>query len=339
MLEFLRTADTILESGYSLDCSYYLFCGSHGDKWYIASMLGHLFEYDEKAYVISSHEDRELLRIFLGERMNRVAWVDEDSVLQIKRICQADANSYMPPRDSATTVQGSPQRGCIRSLHLVDYPYFAKLLAHCFVKYSDAQKMIMCLPQDTRMEMPNYINCSDEELVEVLLDDAGLLNCKSAILNPVNFSNQPLSFDAWSTICDLLRQHGYQFAFNIAQSPDPEMGEKLKDITGASILSMPGHLMKSIYDKITLCLGAYGGGMAIADGFGVCNVFTFYTKFKFFPGANNLNVDFHDFHNCRAEPRPLNSRLSRASSYFSDISTDDINLIKTELFDMLRLID
>ena len=76
MLQLSRTSDILLRSGFSLDNSYYLFCGSYGDKWIIASMLGHLFDHDAKALVIASNDDRELLRIFLGERISRVLWAD-----------------------------------------------------------------------------------------------------------------------------------------------------------------------------------------------------------------------------------------------------------------------
>ena len=339
MLQYSRTSDILLRGGFSLDNSYYLFCGSFGDRWYIASLLGHLFDHDDKAYVIAVHGDMELLRIFLGERMNRVIPADENSALQIHRACQADPNSYMPSADSGTALRASPQRGCIRSLHLIDYPYFCELVTKFYLKYLDAEKTIMHLSRDSKMAMPTFFNSADEELADALLNDVGLLNCKSAILNPVNFSNLPLSLDAWSTVCDLLRQHGYKFGFNIAQSSDPEMAVKLRERTGASIFSMPGHLMKIIYDKITLCVGAYGGGMAIADAFGKCSVFSIYTSLKYFPGANNLSLDFHDFHSMRAEPRPVNSRLARGSSYLSGIPADDIALIERELAAMLNEIE
>lgn len=63
------------------------------------------------------------------------------------------------------------------------------------------------------MVMPQFLNSEDEECGEAVLDKAGLLNCKSAIINPVNFSNRALSREALCAISDLLDRHGFKVAF------------------------------------------------------------------------------------------------------------------------------
>ena len=337
MLQYSRTSDILLRGGFSLDNSYYLFCGSYADRWFIASMLGHLFDHDGKAFVIAAHGDMELLRIFLGDRMNRVISADENFASQIHRACKLDPHSYMPSADSGTAVRSFPQRGCIRSLHIVDYPYFVQLSASRYVRYLNLQKIIMHIPVDVISAMPQFINSSDEECADSVLRDAGLLNCKSAIINPVNFSHRPLSFEDLVVVSDLLHRNGYKVAFNIAQASDSEIGKKLKEGTGGSILSMPGHLMKTIYDKIHLCVGAYGGAMSIADWFGACNVFSIFTPNIIFPLANS-GPDPHDFENLRAEPRPAKTRISRGSSFLAGSPNEDTELIVKELGDMLELL-
>ena len=335
MLQYLRTSDILLGGGRSLDNSYYLFCGSYADRWFIASMLGHLFDRDDKAFVIAAHLDMELLRIFLGERMSRVIPVAESVALQIRLACQADPNSYMPSGNSGIAVLASPQRGCIRSLHLVDYPYFVQLNVSRYVRQLNLQRIIMHLPVDAMMVMPSFVNSEDEECAQAVLRDAGLLNCKSAIINPVNFSHRPLGLEDLVVVSDLLHRYGYKVAFNIAQASDSEIGKKLKEVTSGSILSMPGYLMKTIYDKIHLCVGAYGGAMSIADWFGACNVFSIFTPNIFFP-LENLGPDPHDFESMRAEPRPERPRLSRGSSYLAGPPNEDTEIILKELEDMLN---
>ena len=300
-------------------------------------MLGHLLDHDDKAFVIAAHGDMELLRIFLGERMNRVIPADENSALQIRRACCADPNSYMPSADSGIVVRSSPQRGCIRPLHIVDYPYFVELNSSRYVRYLDLQRMIMHIPGDARMAMPSFLNKVDEECAESVLEEAGLLNCKCAIINPVNFSHHPLSFEALTAISDRLRHHGYKVGFNVAQASDPEMGKSLHERTGASILSMPGHLMKTIYDKIDLCIGALGGALAIADAFSSCSVLVIHTQSNFFPMLTEFCKydDSYKFENFEAEPRPLKPRLYRATPLLSGSAAEEIDCIGKELGDML----
>ena len=339
MFHFTRTSDILLRGGCSLDNSYYLFCGSFGDRWVIASMLCHLFDHDDKAYVLAATCDMELLRIFLGERMNRVIPVDENFALEIRWACKADPHSYMPSADGGTALRTSPQRGCIRSLHIVDYPYFVELNTSYYVRYLNLLRIIMHIPEGTMMAMPPFLDSADEECAKALLRDAGLLNCKSAIVNPVNFTHRALSLEACIAVCDLLRCRGYKVAFNISQSPDCHMASNLKNGTGASIVSMPGHLLKTIYDKISLCLGSHGGAMTIANAFGACNVFSVYTPCLFFEKLNYASIDIQEFEKMLAEPRPVKPRLARGTSFVSGAPAEELNLIVCELEEMLNHVE
>ena len=339
MLQYSRTSDILMRGGCSLDNSYYLFCGSFGDRWVIASMLGHLFDHDDKAYVLAATGDMELLRIFLGERMNRVIPVDENFALEIRWACKADPHSYMPSADSSTALRASPQRGCIRSLHIVDYPYFVELNLSRYVRYINLLRIIMHIPEGAMMAMPPFLDSADEERAEAVLRDAGLLNCKSAIVNPVNFTHRALSLETCISICDLLKCRGYKVAFNIAQSSDAQMASNLKHGTGASIISMPGHLLKTIYDKVSLCVGSYGGAMTIAIGFGGCNVFSVYTPCLFFEKLNYASIDIHEFEMMLAEPRPAKPRLLRGSSFVAGAQVEEFNLIECELEELLNHVE
>ena len=341
MLQNTRTSDILLRGGFSLDYSYYLFSANYADKWIIASLLGYLFDHDDKAYVIAANSDMEILRIFLGERMNRVIPADENSVLQIQHACQADPNSYMPPAGSGTSIRPSPQRGCIRSLHIVNYPYFAELSACQYARYLDMQRMIMFIPGTTKMSMPLFVNSADEEHAQRVLSDAGLLNCKSAIVNPVNFTNRSLSFEGFCAVSELLHLCGYKVAFNVAQSSDPDMAKNLHERTGASILSLPGHLMKTIFDNITLCIGAAGGALAIADAFSTCNVFSITTQSNVSLAADAPRklIDTLEFEIFKAEPRPKKAHFYKASSFLPGSQADEIALIEIELKDFLNYIE
>jgi len=304
-------------------------------------MLGHLFDHDDKAFVIAAHGDMELLRIFLGERMNRVIPADENSALQIRRACQADPNSYMPSFDSGTALRASPQRGCIRSLHIVDYPYFVELNASRYAQYLDLQRIIMHVPRASKMAMPQFLNSADEACAESVLRKADLWNCKSVIINCVAFSSQQLSLESWINVADLLRCSGYKVAFNVAQASDTEIGKKLNEMTGASILSIPAHLMKTIYDKITLCVGLNGGATGTAEMFGSCSVFSIITKALFSPGIDAY-ASTHgvlEFENDRAYPRPVKPRLFREFPFISNLASDNLELFSLELKCMLDALE
>ena len=331
----------MLSNGLTLDNSYYLLNASFGDRWFIASMLGHLFDHDDKAYVIAVNADKELLRIFLGERVSRVSFINQDLANQIHRACKADPNSYMPSAGSGMAARVFPQRGCIRSLHVVDYPYFVELNVSRYVRHLNLLRTIMHIPEGAMMAMPPFLDSVDEECAEAMLSDAGLLNCKSAIINPVHFTHRALSLETYIGVCDLLRCRGYKVAFNVAQSSDSGMASNLKNGTDASIISLPGHLIKSIFDKVSLCVGPIGGAMSIANGFSACNVFSIYTPAKFTPKLNRptRHIDPHEFEMGIAEPRPVKPRLSRGSSYVSGSGVEEFNLIERELEDMLNDID
>jgi hypothetical protein len=170
------------------------------------------------------------------------------------------------------------------------------------------------------MAMPQFLNSADEACAESVLRKADLWNCKSVIINCVAFSSQQLSFESWINVADLLRRSGYKVAFNVAQASDPEMGKKLNEMTGASILSIPAHLMKTIYDKITLCVGLNGGATGLAFGFGSCSVFSIITKAIFSPGIHT-NIPANGilgFENLNAHPRPAHPRLLREFSFISN---------------------
>ncbi|MEB3354231.1 MAG: hypothetical protein VKM34_08350, partial [Cyanobacteriota bacterium] len=277
MLIYKRTSDILQASGLSLDRTYYLLCGSFGDRYWIASMLHHLLEADPAAVILVKEADREIARIFLGPELSRCLFVAEATYGSLVQLCRDDPNSYMPGKRQGLDATRDIPKGCIRSLHIVDYPYFAALNTKRLVRYIDLLRLMMGVPAATQIRMPPFLEERDGEAAEEVLAAAGLTGPKNAIINLVTFTHRNLPLEIYGQLEAELLCHGFALAYNVAQNNKPEIQEYLQPPSGRTAMTIPAHLMKPVYDGVDLVIGVIGGAMSIADSYSRCHCFTLHT--------------------------------------------------------------
>jgi len=184
------------------------------------------------------------------------------------------------------------------------------MVVHRYLSYCDALKTILFLTPETKPQMPSFYTQSDNSKCEIFLEKADLRASKSAIINVVNISHQRLPLECYANLELGLASLGYNVVFNVAGARDVELLNFLKTSISAKLVDVPGYLMKMIYDRISLCIGAVGGAMSIADAFSSCHMITYQTPANFFPRLNLINDNPFAKDNMYAYPRPKAKRIS-----------------------------
>jgi len=304
MLIYKRTSDILQASGLSLDRTYYLLCGSFGDRYLIASMLHHLLEADPAAVILVKEADREIARIFLGPELSRCLFVAEATYGSLVQLCRDDPNSYMPGKRQGLDATRDIPKGCIRSLHIVDYPYFAALNSNRLVRYQELLRLMMDLPAASEPRMPPFLEERDGDAAEEVLAAAGLRGQRNAIINPVVFSHKNIPLDIYTEIEAELLKRGFNVAFNVAQSYKPEIQQFLQAKSSRKALAIPAHLIKPVFDRVNLVIGVNGGAMGLADSFSCCHCFTLSTPAMYFPVLDRYPGNPLAYEAFRPLPRP-----------------------------------
>ncbi len=324
MLIYKRTSEILQASGLSLDRTYYLLCGSFADRYFIASMLHHLLAADPVAVILINEADREIARIFLGPKLASCLFVTPSVYGALVQSCREDPHAYMPgKRQGLDGVRDIP-RGCIRSLHIVDYPYFIALNSNRMVRYLDLLRTIMALPPGSEPRMPPFLEERDEMEAEEVLTAAGLAPGKRAIINLVTFSHQSLPLKIYDQIEADLLSDGYTIAFNVAQNNNAEIQGFLQARSDRHAMAIPGHLMKPVYDRVDLVIGVIGGAMSIADSYSCCHVFTIHTPAVYFPQLDSYAGNPFEYENMRP---PSQISLTRHRAWHRILNPEDYTRI------------
>lgn len=317
-----------------LDCnkSYFLFCGSFGDKWFIASMLEELLTTHANTRIIADKSDEKLLQIFLGESMARVLACEEHVITYLRNVCRQDPNCYMPCESQLAaegTINCPPG---LRSLHTADYPYFIHLSSRGCARYLDMLRIICFLSIDSIPRQPLYLSPAHHQDAEHLLRQAVLDPRTAAIFNIVNHSHESLSIEQQSALIASATFAGFAPVINVAGLGGDDLTKLNAIHCEVPLILIPGHLVKSVCDIAPIMLGALGGALSIADCFGSCSILTLATKSNFFSGYNTAikrGVDLTRREDFVAEPRPTAPRLLKYIS-LPDSGAMNINNLKQD---------
>lgn len=314
MLTTSHSADALSRLGLDCNKTYFLFCGSFGDKWMIASLLTEMLSKNPKIRIISDKLDIPLLRVFLGNLLSRVLTCEGNVVEYLRSICKQDPSCYMPCQSQLSS---EGQISCppgIRSLHTVDYPYFIHLSSRGAARYIDMLRLICFLPIDSTFKQPVHLSDTDLDEAKQILKNTGYNINQMVIYHIVNYSCGNLNEEQEAGVIASISESGYVPVIN-ATGLDPESVARLtQKYPNLGIITIPGHLVKSVSDLVPAVVGVLGGAIGIADTFSSCSFLSFATKSNFFPGytsAINRNVDLLAFENMKAEPCTAKERIMR----------------------------
>ena len=299
-----------------LDCnkSYFLFCGSFGDKWLVASFMYEMLSRLPNSMIISDKADISLPRIFVGDQLPRVLTCEANLVEYLRNLCREDQACYMPCNSQLSSEGSILCTPGLRSLHIVDYPYFIHLSARCCARYIDMLRLICFLPINTVPSQPLHLGETElSDAIELLSSTGENIN-KLIIYNIVNYSHKNLTTNQQRVLIESIFQSGFQPIINISGLD----ASPIKDIKGAfesiAAISISGHLVKSVFDLVPAVIGVIGGAISIADTFSDCSLLTFATNSNFFPGYSSSlkrNINFLEYEDFKAEPRPDKPRIVR----------------------------
>ncbi len=312
MLTSFNAIDELSRLGLDCNKTYFLFCGSFFDRWFSASFLFELLQANPKALIISDKNDIPLLKIFIGDNISRVLTCNANTIVYLRNVCKQDKTCYMPCASQLSSEGQIATPPGIRSLHIVDYPYFIHLSARGCARYIDMLRLICFLPIDAVSSQPLFLNSIDKSNAEQLLLATGYSIERLVIYNIVNYSHANLTEDQRLELVSAIQESGYTAIINAAGLGGDDINLLSRTYSSARIISIPGHLVKSVFDLVPAVIGVIGGAISIADTFSCCSVLTFATRSIGFPGytsALKRNVNFLEFENMKAEPRPSNSRI------------------------------
>ena len=195
MLTSFNAIDELSRLGLDCNKTYFLFCGSFFDRWFSASFLFELLQANPKALIISDKNDIPLLKIFIGDNISRVLTCNANTIVYLRNVCKQDKTCYMPCASQLSSEGQMSTPPGIRSLHIVDYPYFTHLSVRGCARYIDMLRLICFLPIDAVSSQPLFLNSIDKSNAEQLLLATGYSIERLVIYNIVNYSHANLTED------------------------------------------------------------------------------------------------------------------------------------------------
>lgn len=276
--------------------NYFLLHASYGDKWSILSFLAEHFDLYLNSFVISCHQDRELIEIFLGPAItaDKFIFIDQDSLKRISDLFRPVSMLSMPLADtwysegcmhtvtSFFIAQGLP-RGSIRHLHFVYYPYFNELFNLHGVSYGKLLKLLLYLPAAAKSRPPAFYSEHDCQAAQAISRSSS--PCASSpllpavLFNVVNFSHMSLAPPQISLLASTLETHGYRVLLNVTQSSSSEEWASLVTAHHREtvLVSVPPALLGLVCDNVHAVIGVLGGAMNVAVQFSGSHVLSLQT--------------------------------------------------------------
>lgn len=269
--------------------SYFLLHASFGDKWCILSFLHEFLTLQKTSKIIASENDRELVRIFLGEKIlsNSIVFMRDDLIGFISSyITPLSLSSMYILQDSTLFAQtnnliirGFP-KNIVRHLHLVKYPYFNDLHLIHGLSYATCVRMILGLPSETLPSLPKFYIEQDLSDAKKLIFDVKDMNVKYAVLfNVYNISHIGLTDNQILSIIKIFENNNIQVILNVTGHPFPEKIQALLERSKMSTkVNIPGHLLALVCDNVDSVVGVVGGAMSVAVQFSFSHILSFYTQ-------------------------------------------------------------
>lgn len=255
--------------------SYFLLQASFGDKWMILSYMPEFLIHQPKARLVASLSDKDLIRIFIGEKelTRAVVFLDSKKIDEISSIItpiSASSNQLwldftQLTQTDAVKLLGFPENK-IRHLHIVKYPYFSDLHIVYGVPYALLLRMLLYLPISATANQPKYYTEYDKLLVRNILSDGlDVINIRTILLNIVNFSHLPLSLDQIRVISDEFTKKNFFVLVNATQHPERELIEVMFARNyNVKVIDVPGYLLALLCDEVDAVFGVMGGATCVS---------------------------------------------------------------------------
>lgn len=286
--------DLLTAEGSKLDkkYSYFIFSASFGDKWLILSFIPEFINLYPNVRIIASETDRDLIRIFIGEKsiISRVVFFKEEQIRILSNLVNPlSASSFQIVSDEAQLVQvesvlknGFPKNR-IRHLHIVKYPYFSDLHLYHGVSYGTLLKMLLYLPIESKPICPTHY--TDKDFIDAkniyAMCERSILNNK-VLFNVTSITNSCLSIHQINVVINEMLSKGFQIFINVSGYPDVETlirtAHKNDDV---QFIDIPGYLLALVSEAIGSVFGVMSGAMCVAALFSSSNILSL-SKAKFF---------------------------------------------------------
>lgn len=266
------------DEGFDSQYSYFLLHASYGDKWCILSYINQFLNIQRKTKIIASENDKNLVRIFLGDEtyLNRIVFISHPRMNELSdKITPVSLSSaqvwldYGQLTQTDAVIRSGFPPDIVRHLHIVKYSYFSDLHLVYGVGYGTLLKSILSMPAETMPARPdNYSNEDINQTNSIVGSNINSSISGQVLFNIVNFSQKSLTDDQISLVIDVFIESGFFVIINLSQHPDPDTIIKLlENKKSINFVYIPAHLLALVCQKVTAVCGVIGGAMNVAVQF------------------------------------------------------------------------
>lgn len=248
--------------------SVYLYVGSFGDLYDIASFLPCILDARPEILILADSSFRDVLRVFLGEHCvsERILFLSEFKLHRVRHLIGLGSPHLENQKCSTFRNPG------IRSSIFPDNPREWYAFNHCNEMKNSLYASIFKIDSMLLPRAPAYISESEVKMVNELTK--GLDAAPSCLINPKANTHLSLTFDQWVKMLVCLSTSGIHPICNVYGLNYSE-----RNALGryADCIEIPGHLMSYIINRFDCVAGPMGGAIGVAYDFTDTNISTFLT--------------------------------------------------------------
>ena len=247
------------------DSKWIHFNGSYGDIFCAASILGNSDALKNGFLVLSPLKNYDILRVFYSR-----SWIAKYVYLHNDNLSQAIRDQLILPYwryhkfDISAFYGVNLPKNAIMTPLLTDNLSLAKLWAKGKISFTDAIECMLNAGIDTKPILPKYFNDSDFAKVKSILAGTHCKPKKSVLYNPVNHSNDSITFSDLNELKKMLVSNNISLTFNASQA-DSSFTKALSSIS--QTIEIPGHILPLVQSKFNCIAGTQGGALLVGQAF------------------------------------------------------------------------
>jgi hypothetical protein len=240
--------------------------GSTGDTALIASFADAHVEQVGRTIFVCSSEHEELIRRFVSHSDGILVFWSERRCQQLRVAWEIISSAFSKrPRFGLL----NPTKFIVPG-HIVFYPEIMNLYFLRYygdeggIHYMDGLRRVLGLLKETEPRRPHYSE-ADHQLTSDILSKVSVRLDKIALINPICYTPENISKEAWRGVASALSAIGYTVLFNIQGNNYQIIDSIVPEEFGK--VKLPAHLCPLAAQKVGIVCGRNGGGFNLLHSF------------------------------------------------------------------------